>query len=99
MRKTTFDILSRVKLDTVPWRGEGFKKVEILERNHSYECDQPEMVNNLSKNCNLCKFGCRQLKEHFSELDLSILLDSKKGIGQVSQIITSLTQLKNRLTA
>ena len=72
--------------------GSYFNRVGVSERNNC-ECGQPETVDHLLKDCALCESRRKYLKEISPELDLSVLLDSKKGIEAVVKFLCSLPHL------
>jgi hypothetical protein len=67
-----------------------FKRVGVAERNYNCKCCQSETIDHLLKNCALCESGRSYLRETFPELDLSVFLDSKKGIEAVVKFLGSL---------
>lgn len=75
--------------------GSNFMKVGILGRTHCCEFGHPEMVNYLMKYCAFCESGCRYLKKTSSELELRLLLDSKKIIEAMVKVLYSLLHLLN----
>lgn len=74
-----------------------FKGVCISERNRNCEYGLSvclsETVDRLMEVCTLCEAGCGFLRETSPKVNLSILLDSKKGIEAVATFLESLPYL------
>ena len=73
--------------------GKYFQKRGIKERSHNCECGQLETVEHILKECPLHPVEREVLRKVSPELDLKILLDTKKGLDAVVKFLDSLPQL------
>jgi hypothetical protein len=73
--------------------GSYFKKRFIAERSCYCECDQLETVEHILRGCALHPTKRSCLKKVFPDLDLQVLLDTKKGLDAVVNFLDSLPQL------
>ena len=73
--------------------GKYFQKRGIKERSHNCECGQLETVEHILKECPLHPVQREVLRKVSPELDLKILLDTKKGLDAVVKFLDSLPQL------
>ena len=73
--------------------GKYFRTRGVDERDHNCECGQQETVEHVLKQCPLYLAERDLLRKVSPELDLKILLDTKKGLGAVVKFLDSLSQL------
>jgi hypothetical protein len=62
----------------------------IAERSHYCECGQLETVEHILRDCALHYIERSCLRKVSPELDLQVLLDTKKGLGAVVKLLNSL---------
>ena len=72
--------------------GKYFQKRGIKKRSHNCECGQLETVEHILKKCPLHPVEREVLRKVSPELDLKILLDTKKGLDAVVKFLDSLSQ-------
>ena len=68
------------------------------EQNHNCECDQLETVEHILKECPLHPVEREVLRKVSPELDLKILLDTKKGLNAVVKFLDERLNLLRALT-
>jgi hypothetical protein len=73
--------------------GSYFKKKFIAERSHYCVCGQLETAEHILRDCALHPTERSCLRIVFPELDLQVLLDTKKSLGAVVKFLDSLPQL------
>ena len=73
--------------------GKYFQTRCITERDYNCECGQLETVEHVLKECPLHPVERSFLSKVSPELDLRVLLDTKKGLGAVVKFLNSLPQL------
>jgi hypothetical protein len=70
--------------------GNYLKKSLIAEKSHYCKCGQLETVEHILRDCAQHPLECSCLRKVSPELDLHVLLDTKKGLGAVAKFLNSL---------
>jgi len=73
--------------------GKYFQTRGIKQRKHNCKCSQLETVEHVLKECPLHPTERNLLRKVFPELDLKILLDTKKGLDAVARSLDLLPQV------